>query len=453
MAASLKDFDDISKLFQLPDSKLQEISQSFVIHLSNGLKGVQPGLAMLSSFVQLPCGTEKGTFLTLDIEATAFRVSQVDLDGRGKFTHTFEIFEISEKMKRGEVKELMGHVAHGVARFLDQKKIVSSPNVILPLGVTFGFPLKKTSPSQATLLAWSKGFDLKDGIGEDILGLIQHALEKKGLRHIRCVAIANDTVATMLAEAYSSGHCVLAAIFGVGTNGAIVDQNNIIVNTEWGAFKSPVIPTTCYDNKLQRESLQPRTQAFEKMVSWRYIGEIVRNVLLQLIDNSPPILFNGLSTDALNSWLGLDTYLVKLVEEAQNVAGIRSVLVEHLGFQPVAISDGDAEVVRKICEVVVTRAAKLAACAIAGAMVHKGYANFGANDKTAQKIGEEGKIHVALAGELSLLYPSFISRMRQALKGLIGSETENNISFQTAPDSGALGAALCAFKSEESRRK
>jgi hexokinase len=65
-----------------------------------------------------------------------------------------------------------------------------------------------------------------------------------------------QTVGALLSRAYTSGGCILGAIFGTGTNGAYVEQvskitklsqnstvaagGEMIVNTEWGGFNNSV---------------------------------------------------------------------------------------------------------------------------------------------------------------------------------------------------------------------
>ncbi len=68
---------------------------------------------------------------------------------------------------------------------------------------------------------------------------------------------SHQTVGTLLSGAYSTGSCLLGAIFGTGTNGAYVedqgalkklsgntaipgDGRKMIINCEWGAFDSVV---------------------------------------------------------------------------------------------------------------------------------------------------------------------------------------------------------------------
>ena len=228
-----------------------------------------------------------------------------------------------------------------------------------------------------------------------------------------------------LSRAYTAGGCVLGAIFGTGTNGAYLEQvanitklgNNpavaaggvMMVNTEWGAFDNArvVLPTTPFDNKLDRESINPRFQAYEKFISGMYLGEITRNVLLALVDATPkPILFNGRATDRLNKHYGLDTEMLSLVESAwtggarapteqeeavlrdfsvplaeerlapatlQRLENIQKIVREHLGYAPGEVSLRDAAVVRWAAALVVRRAARLSACAVATVAIQMGY--------------------------------------------------------------------------------
>jgi hexokinase len=148
----------------------------------------------------------------------------------------------------------------------------------------------------------------------------------------------------------------LGAIFGTGTNGAYVEQvvnitklgnspaashgGQMVVNAEWGAFNSSVshlrslallsnwrkqclynkrshLPITPYDNTLDRLSINPRAQAFEKFISGMYLGEITRHVLVSLVDAAPHgLLFAGNATEILNTQWGLDTSVMSDIENA-----------------------------------------------------------------------------------------------------------------------------------------
>lgn len=85
------------------------------------------------------------------------------------------------------------------------------------------------------------------------------------------------------------------------------------------------MPFTLFDNRVDRISINPRKQAFEKMISGMCmslfhsshfhhaqsafsltdLGELTRNVVLHLVDKQ--IIFQGHSSKALNAHYGLDT--------------------------------------------------------------------------------------------------------------------------------------------------
>jgi hexokinase len=180
----------------------------------------------------------------------------------------------------------------------------------------------------------------------------------------------------------------------------------MMVNTEWGAFDNgrAVLPRTQFDNKLDRESINPRFQAYEKFISGMYLGEITRNVLLALVDATPqPILFGGKGTERLNKHYGLDTEMLSLVESAwsgkdgsdsddaaaaaalvqdleklgpttlRRLKEIQEIVQDQLGYAPGEVSLRDAAIVRWAAALVARRAARLSACGVATVALQMGY--------------------------------------------------------------------------------
>jgi hexokinase len=90
------------------------------------------------------------------------------------------------------------------------------------------------------------------------------------------------------------------------------------------------------------------------MISGMYLGEIVRNILLYLIDQ-PPVpatattpaqyhLFNGYSCKVLNSHYGLDTAFMSAIAEATSPEEARALVTETFGFNSSQVTLADAEV-------------------------------------------------------------------------------------------------------------
>jgi len=289
------------------------------------------------------------------------------------------------------------------------------------------------------------------------------------------------------------------AIFGTGTNGAYVEDvakitklgnspaaalgGQMIVNTEWGAFNNSrsTLPSTPFDNKLDRESINPRFQAFEKFISGMYLGEITRNVLLALIDASPkPVIFGGNATESLNKHYGLDTAVMSAVEEAWDASEdnsdnfkitetsalsspnwesslpstqrtrlerVRQVLIAKLGFERDSdVSLRDAAIVRRVVVMVASRAAKLSGCAVAATLVQTGRAVLGGGKAPSPRNGEEKRIGVGVDGSLIQFYPNYEASMRESLRLLVGEEVERRVEIGMAKDGSGVGAALCALQ-------
>lgn len=145
-----------------------------------------------------------------------------------------------------------------------------------------------------------------------------------------------------------------------------------------------------------------------------YLGEIARNIILSLIDASPTsLLFGGRSTPSLNRQWGLDTAVLSEIEEAwqgigrfssgktskegdsneEKLSRVRDVVLQHLGFTEVTeVSLADTDIVRQVCGLVVTRAARLSACAIAAILVQTGRARCAGSDaSTSAPLRDEGR--------------------------------------------------------------
>jgi hypothetical protein len=91
----------------------------------------------------------------------------------------------------------------------------------------------------------------------------------------------------------------------------------LLLVTYFGISQRSHLPTTPYDNTLDRLSINPKYQAFEKFISGMYLGEISRNLLVTLIDAAPrALLFGGKATPVINTQWGLDTSVMSDVEEA-----------------------------------------------------------------------------------------------------------------------------------------
>ncbi|PVG04187.1 putative glucokinase [Serendipita vermifera] len=456
--------DSIDKQFELTDEKLREITAHFVKMYQVGLKHSHEPMAMIPTYVTgVPDGSETGTFMAVDLGGTNFRVCEVTLHGGHKFTLKQKKFKVTEELKTGRAEDLFDYMATCVGDFMEEMGNVPDEEC-LHLGMTFSFPVEQTALGAGRLLTWTKGFSATGAIGNDVVQLLQDSLDKKRVR-CKCVALVNDTVGTLLTRGYLTGSCFLGAIFGTGTNGAYVEDlseltklkkgkdqaSKMIINTEWGAFDNArqVLPLTRWDNALDRISINPRYQAFEKMISGMYLGEIVRNVLIYLID-LPPIpgtnppqyyLFKGHSTKKMNTQYGFDTELLSRIKTDSSPGAVRTLLVDEMGYVTYQISDLDAEIVAWVCDVVASRSAALSACAVAATLIQCRYVQLGG----APGEKKEDSLELGVDGSLVEFYPGFETRLRSALRAIVGEDMEQKVKIGMAKDGSGVGAALCAL--------
>jgi hexokinase len=144
-----------------------------------------------------------------------------------------------------------------------------------------------------------------------------------------------------------------------------------------------------------------------------YLGEIARNVILSLIDAAPkPVLFGGRSSALLNKQWGLDSAVLSEIEEAWEGLGrfsapeqgspeaqkeeklrrIQGVLAQRLEMSPPDISLADADIVRKVCNTIATRAARMSGTAVAAILVHTGRARlWDQGEQSSAGLKDEGK--------------------------------------------------------------
>lgn len=496
---SAKDlYDHIDAQFQLSGDQLIDLTKNFLHEFKLGLENYGHAMAMIPTFVTgVPDGTEKGTFFALDLGGTNLRVCEVVLNGDKTFSLRQQKYRVTESLKTGEATALFDYLASSVDAFLSTESSVdysaqtSTAAGEIHLGLTFSFPVEQTALDSGKILTWTKGFSARNAIGNDVVKLLQDAFDRKHMR-VKCVALVNDTVGALLSRAYQSGGCILGAIFGTGTNGAYVEDISkikkledtpaaskggyMIVNTEWGAFNNSRshLPSTPPDNALDRLSINPTFQAFEKFISGMYLGEITRGIITSLIDASPkPLLFNGKSTSDINKHYGIDTSFMSSVEEAwlgkdacpgcigppfdelegaslspnveSRLEAIKKTIVKDLGFTPEQVTLKDAAIIRWICGLVGRRAAQLSSVAVAtvliqtGRAVLPGEANGGIKDPSS-------KIPVGVDGSLIEHYPGFETSLRESLRYLVGKNVESRVDIGLAKDGSGVGAALCALQ-------
>uniref|UniRef100_A0A3B5ACM4 Hexokinase-3 n=1 Tax=Stegastes partitus TaxID=144197 RepID=A0A3B5ACM4_9TELE len=345
--------------FKLSQEQLQLVKARMRAGLEAGLKSKGPSaIKMLPSFVyHTPDGTENGKYLALDLGGTNFRAMLVNfkksLQQNVRLYH--KIYTIPLEIMQGTGEELFDHLAQCIGDFLDY---MGMKNARLPAGFTFSFPCEQTAIDTGTLVSWTKGFKATNCEGHDVVSMLREAIKRRNEFELDIAAVVNDTVGTMMSCAYEDPQCEIGLIAGTGTNVCYMEEMlKMCVNTEWGGLGDDgslddII--TPYDTEVDQNSVNPGKQRFEKLTSGMYLGEIVRQVLLDLTRGG--LLFRGHVTETLKTPGIFQTkYLSQIESDRLALLQVRSIL-QQLGLNS---NCDDSIIVKEVCGAVSRRAAQL----------------------------------------------------------------------------------------------
>lgn len=417
---------------------------------------------------------------------------------------------IGDHLKMDQAEDLFRWIGDCIAEVvreaLDEQ--AATPGAASPLGdeiqlgITFSFPMAQTRLSEATLLPMGKGFAITSNLnlGKMLLdGYARHcspsttsngSLSSAPLPRIRVAAITNDTVATFASMAYAvkatpNSRVAMGLIVGTGTNATVPmklsslhpakrnDLSNpnavetVVINTEWtirGTDKplNDLSIKSKWDAILDANSDAPGFQPFEYMTSGRYLGEIVRLVLLDVVEleegeQIPPSLQqkNALPTRFLSEVVarkGGRFVQAELEERYQATTPIDD---------PFFWTVERVELIRDIAEAVQQRSSALIAAACVGLLHCVGDVDIqdpatseppsnGTHTKAKQKMEE---LVIAYAGGTISQYPKWLLTCQQWIDTLVEAaslaNTSKRVTLKEARDGGIIGAGVLAGMTDE----
>ncbi|KAH0515877.1 Glucokinase [Microtus ochrogaster] len=474
--------------FQLQEEDLKKVMRRMQKEMDRGLRletHEEASVKMLPTYVRsTPEGSEVGDFLSLDLGGTNFRVMLVKVGegdaGQWSVKTKHQMYSIPEDAMTGTAEMLFDYISECISDFLDKHQMKHKK---LPLGFTFSFPVRHEDIDKGILLNWTKGFKASGAEGNNIVGLLRDAIKRRGDFEMDVVAMVNDTVATMISCYYEDHRCEVGMIVGTGCNACYMeemqnvelvegDEGRMCVNTEWGAFgDSGELDEFLleYDRMVDESSANPGQQLYEKLIGGKYMGELVRLVLLKLVDEN--LLFRGEASEQLRTRGAFETRFVSQVERenpaltkttagrgsggegggkrgeggvipippgpsvtspphpARSDTGDRKQIhniLSTLGLRP---SVTDCDIVRRACESVSTRAAHMCSAGLAGVI----------NRMRESRSEDVMRITVGVDGSVYKLHPSFKERFHASVRRL----TPNcEITFIQSEEGSGRGAAL-----------
>ncbi|XP_038599710.1 hexokinase HKDC1 isoform X2 [Tachyglossus aculeatus] len=398
--AQRKQIDQVLAPFKLSQGQLGSVRNKMRAEMEYGLKkDTQPRatVKMLPTYVRgLPDGTEKGKYLALDLGGTNFRVLLVKIRSGRKSVRMFnKIFAVPLEIMQGTGEE-------------------------------------------GILIGWTKGFKATDCEGEDVVDMLRDAIKRRNEFDLDIVAVVNDTVGTMMTCAYEDPNCEIGLIAGTGSNVCYMEEMRNIelvegntgmmcINTEWGAFGDNGCLDeirTQYDREVDEGSLNPGKQRYEKMTSGMYLGEIVRQILIDLTKRG--LLFRGQISERLRTRGIFETkFLSQIESDRLALLQVRRVL-QQLGLDSTC---EDSIVVKEVCGAVSRRAAQLCGAGLAAV----------ADKRREDRKLKHLKITVGVDGTLYKLHPHFSQILQETVKELA---PQCDVTFLLSEDGSGKGAAL-----------
>ncbi|NXA46288.1 HXK3 protein, partial [Nothocercus julius] len=459
LAAQRRDLDQLLAPLRLSLADLQRVQALMRREMDLGLNqetNAQSSVRMLPTYVRnTPDGTERGVFLALDLGGTNFRVLVVHVEQDGVHMAS-EIYAIPLAIMQGTGEALFDHIIDCITDFQQKQGLTGQ---VLPLGFTFSFPCQQLGLDKAVLLSWTKGFSASGCVGRDVVQMLREAAQRKQHSGLDVVAVVNDTVGTMMSCGYDDPSCEIGLIVGTGTNTCYMeemqnvgtaegDEGRMCINMEWGAFGDNGCLDdifTDFDRMVDEKTINPGKQRFEKLISGMYLGEIVRYILLALVERR--ILFRGKPSPKLQTRDIFQTKFLSTIEmpggcpsRAGGADGLCRACSDGLALRQVRgvlheleldASFEDSVLVREVCQAVSLRAAQLCAAGLAA---------------VAEKMRESRglaqlAVTVGVDGTLYKMHPRFSQHLQRTLRDLA---PKCFVTFLQSEDGSGKGAALVA---------
>ncbi|KAF2645079.1 hexokinase-1 [Massarina eburnea CBS 473.64] len=461
---------EIQRLLEAPLDPAKLLHMSGRLHDQFAPKLQASDICMLPSYNhKLPSGLEKGSYLALDVGGSTFRVAVVDLNGFQPGAKSMRIVNMKSYKIDNTVRNLRG------TAFFDwmAEKIeiaISDPQVKklngtqnFAMGLAWSFPVEQTSSRSGNLLTMGKGFLATEGtLGQDLSELIMAPCRRRNLP-VSLDSIVNDSAATLLSRAYEDPATRFAVILGTGFNIAVHlptstlasskykgypekwlnEAEHVLVNTELSMFGKDVFPLTKWDEQLNEAHIRPDFQPFEHMISGRYLGEIVRLIVVEAVRSAG--LFSGEVPSKLDEPYALDTGTLAAMEmdESKNLNNAIALFQsKHPLSKPPSYND--IHFIRQISQLVSHRAAAFLAAGIHALWVLR-IESEGMTPATA------GKLAIGCNGSVIEKYPLFRELCQSHLDELTTSSgaEPKSISLEIAVESAIFGAAVAVCCLEE----
>nr|CAG8443837.1 9493_t:CDS:2 [Entrophospora candida] len=386
-----------------------------------------PGHMMAPSYIsRLPTGSEIGIYLAMGLSGTILKLTVVKLLSRGEteLEHDREL-KIPDDLKVGTVDNLFDWIAK--------------------IGVNEG------------IVVAGIGCETTELIGNNIVELLQAAFIRKGVK-IQIVAIVDDVVGVLVANAYKDQNTIISAIIDdfrtnaacICTSSSIIKETQshqhhvpeyMIVNTEWGSIGTEFLPFIKYDKILSSQHQKQhngtsgsRRRPFEQMIAGVYLGELVRLTIVDYVKVFN--LFDGVSPTGMDIPYSFSSLLMSEIESDQSSEKSDSLnaLLNNFEFSKKP-SKEDLQTVHRIIKSYSRRSAQLFAIAIASLI----------KLQCPEFPSVERNVVVAVDGSIYHNHYEYSNRTSKFLRDFQNIQKDEKIKLSPIKDGSCTGAALIAM--------
>lgn len=387
---------------------------------------------------ELPKGTETGKYLALDINGSNLRMVCTVIESKKIIYDICKLVIIPSAFMAGTATEMCDFVTDSLYAFLKRQKLQDDEFIMTLVFIPY---VHQSGLKEAIVLKWTGGFVCTGMLNQNIVQLMQDAIDRRGDLHVSIEACITEPIGALFSVAWRYPSCRIASTSNDFCNACYfktlikddeVDEENassqrtLLIDCQWWTFgdhgELEFIRST-YDRDLDRSSLYPGMGTFHKMMSHIFLGELVRITLIQLCQEG--LLFEGIGSEVLAIKGRFPTKYISEIEFQPHGNHDRCREILKL-LQVQYVSDEDCNNVRFVCECVSRRSANLLA---AGLTVLLNRAN--------QEI-----VSIALDGPIYKFHPYYHSYLMETIRNLTNGDYQFDIIL--ANDGRGRGAAITA---------
>jgi hexokinase len=398
---------------------------AFIADMTAGLSGKPSSMKMIPTYLsadgRLP---DEGTAVAVDIGGTNLRIALTACSGgalRIVRLDEYPVPGLTREITKAEFfEELTGRL---------QPFVHESDNI----GVCFSHAAEILPNRDGKLISFSKEIRVTGSEGMEITRELSAALKQPAKNYV----LLNDTAAVLLggtaSEAGAGCDGAIGFVLGTGMNlcyeektpeikklGGLYDRETMLINTESGYFMD--VPAGEADLSLDKSTANPGINRLEKMMSGRYLGQLVLLTLQKL------------AADRLLAPRTCSAVLALKELGLPEVSAFLADLTAPGVLRSACANDEDREAARIVADRLVERVAKLAAVQIAAVL-----------EKTGAGTRRENPVCIAAEGSTFHKLHSFRSKFESYLRDLTLQGQRRYMRIISVDSATILGTAFAAM--------